>query len=70
MAAAYAVDKMQVRKCFLSACRYQEIYKEGGDGKEIEKIAREKRKHREGRLAPEQRQVPSYDRDRFNRCKF
>ena len=47
-----------------------QLYKDGSNGAEIEKIAREKRKHREGRLAPEERQKPTYDRKRINRCQL
>ena len=68
--AGFCVDALKARKYFRSCRRYMALYKEGAAGGEIEKIARERRKHRDGRLAPEDRQTPRFDRSRINRCQL
>ena len=61
---------LHARKYFRSCRRYMDLYKEGACGAEIENLARQKRKHREGRLPPEERQTSRYDRSRFSRCQL
>ena len=68
--AGFCVTPKQARKYFRSCRTYMDLYKEGASGGEIENLARQRRKHREGRLPPEDRQKSHYDRSRINRCQL